>query len=147
MSDSRRPFSELISELIELYQRLRAEESSEKPGIEVDGDVSFLLNHFDTIRETMDDEALDSLGEPVRDLLENLITELKREMGDDNMPTEKKSEASEPIAMPSSLSAVDILQDDIHQIDKQLKQKDLSTTRIDELLDKRSKLIEQQKKL
>ncbi len=138
MSDSRRPFSELLSELIELYQQLREEENFEKPGIEVDGDVSYLLNHFDSIREAMDDEALDTLGEPVRDLLENLITELKKEMGEDEKP-------SEPIAMPSSLTETDILQDDIRKIDLQLKQKDLSNTQIDELLDKRSKLIERQK--
>jgi len=71
---SRRPFKELITELIALYHQLRKEGDFDHPDIEIDGNVDFLLNHFDSIRDNMDEETFENMGEPVRDLLENLLT-------------------------------------------------------------------------
>ncbi|WP_462279793.1 hypothetical protein [Salinivirga cyanobacteriivorans] len=125
---SRRPFKELITELIALYHQLRKEGDFDHPDIEIDGNVDFLLNHFDSIRDNMDEETFENMGEPVRDLLENLLTELRREVKNrPDTPQEKQSETKTEESLLDS-------------IDKKLQQKDLSTEEINKLLDERSKL-------
>ncbi|HKK58000.1 MAG TPA: hypothetical protein VJ937_00860 [Salinivirga sp.] len=125
---SRRPFKELITELIALYHQLRKEGDFDHPDIEIDGNVDFLLNHFDSIRDNMDEETFENMGEPVRDLLENLLTELRREVK--NRPDTPQEKQPETQTEESPLDS----------IDKKLQQKDLTTEEINKLLDQRSKL-------
>lgn len=125
---SRRPFKELITELIALYHQLRKEGDFDHPDIEIDGNVDFLLNHFDSIRDNMDEETFENMGEPVRDLLENLLTELRREVK--NRPDTPQGKKPETKTEESPLDS----------IDKKLQQKDLTTEEINKLLDQRSKL-------
>ncbi len=125
---SRRPFSELINELIELYHQLKKEGDFNHPDIKIDGNVDFLLNHFDSIRNNMDEETFENLGEPVRDLLENLLTELRKEVKNTPNPSEEEASDDKPEA------------NQLEIIDKKLQQKDLSEEEINTLLDLRSKL-------
>lgn len=135
---SRRPFKELLAELIALYRQIKQEDGLNHPDIEINGDVDFLLSHFDAIRDNMDDETIENMGEPVRDLLENLLAELRREMKnppEQNQQKEPREATQAEESKPSSIS-------ELEKIDKKLQQKDLPTEEINKLLDQRSKLVE-----
>jgi hypothetical protein len=127
--ESRRPFSELLEELVSLYKKLRQDENFKHPDIEVNGDVDFLLNHFDSIKNSLDNETFEHFGEPVRDMLENLLSELKKEVTPQPAKTDKKP----PVSEEPQKSELEI-------IDEKLKKGGLSMDEIDILLDRRAKL-------
>ena len=127
--ESRRPFSELLEELVSLYKQLRKDDNFKESNIEVTGDVDFLLNHFDSIKSSIDNDTFEHLGEPVRDLLENLLTELKKEV--QNTPASPESnDMAEKVPQKSELEI----------IDEKLKKGNLSTDEINILLDRRASL-------
>lgn len=132
--ESRRPFSELLEELVSLYKQLRKNDNFKHPDIEVNGDVDFLLNHFDSIKGSLDSDTFEHMGEPVRDLLENLLSELKKEINPDTH-NETKPTANEDTPKKSELEI----------IDEKLKNGHLSTNEINDLLDKRTNLQKESK--
>ena len=132
--ESRRPFSELLEELVSLYKQLRKDDNFKHPDIEVNGDVDFLLNHFDSIKDSLDNETFEHLGEPVRDLLENLLSELKKEV-QTNTPNETAPTVKTEAPQKSELEI----------IDEKLKKGGLSMNEIDDLLDKRANLQKESK--
>lgn len=127
--ESRRPFSELLEELVELYKQLRHEDSFKQSDIEVSGDVDFLLNHFDSIKSSLDNETFEHLGEPVRDLLENLLSELKKEIN----PKKENVTNHQPQTEKPQKTELEI-------IDEKLSNGGLSMDEINILLDRRAKL-------
>jgi len=127
--EPRRPFSELLEELVSLYKKLRQDENFKHPDIEVNGDVDFLLNHFDSIKNSLDNETFEQFGEPVRDLLENLLSELKKEVS--QKPDKEDITSKENIRPQKS---------ELEIIDEKLKQGGLSMNEINILLDRRAQL-------
>jgi hypothetical protein len=119
-----------LNDLIVLYRKLR--DASDDPNVEIGGDVDFLLENYDTIKNTIDEETFEDLGQTVKPLLENLIEQLSREMSDD-------PEVFGDV-MPPSKPKGETVDDKIKKIDARLAKKDLSLAEIDELLDQRSKL-------
>jgi hypothetical protein len=129
--ESRKPFSELLEELVSLYKQLRKDDNFKHPDIEVNGDVDFLLNHFDSIKNSLDNETFENLGEPVRDLLENLLSELKKEIKPEPQNEDSKQKESQK---PEKT--------ELEMIDEKLKKGGLSMKEINILLDRRTKLQE-----
>jgi hypothetical protein len=127
--ESRRPFSELLEELVELYKQLRHDDNFKHPDIEVNGDVDFLLNHFDSIKSSLDNETFEHLGEPVRDLLENLLSELKKEI----RPNNENVTNQNPNPEKPQKTELEI-------IDEKLSKGGLSMDEINILLDRRARL-------
>lgn len=127
---SKKPFSELLGELIELYRQLRKNEDKHNSEIEIDGDVDFLLNHYESIRNNLDEETFEDLGEPVRELLENLLSELRREMGKTAENAGEAEKAQEENQQ----------RNEIAQIDRKLSHEDLTNEEINQLLDRRAGL-------
>ena len=123
-------FNELLNDLIALYRKLR--DASNTSNVEVGGDVDFLLEHYETIKDNIDEETFESLGNNIKPLLENLVEQLKDEMKGDPDLFNGFSEPSKPKEKT--------VEDRIKEIDARLAKKDLSLEEIDELLDQRSKL-------
>jgi hypothetical protein len=123
-------FNELLNDLIALYRKLR--DASNTSNVEVGGDVDFLLEHYETIKDNIDEETFESLGNNIKPLLENLVEQLKDEMKEDPDLFNGFPEPSKPKEKT--------VEDRIKEIDARLAKKDLSLEEIDELLDQRSKL-------
>lgn len=131
MSEKEKPFDELLSELIQMYRRLR--NSDKEMNIEIDGDFDFLLKQYQSIKSNVDNDLFNEMGMPLKEMLESLLNELRKELDDDV-----------PIAEVEALDDV-IIQEAISKIDEKLKQENLSTNEINGLLDKRSTLLAQVK--
>ena len=131
MSEKEKPFDELLSELIQMYRRLR--NSNKEMNIEIDGDFDFLLKQYQNIKSNVDNDLFNEMGMPLKEMLESLLNELRKELDEDVSNLEIK-EFDE-----------DVMQVAISKIDEKLKQENLSTNEINELLDKRSKLLAQVK--
>lgn len=121
-------FDELLKELIHMYNKLRTNEKG--ANIEISGDVDFLLEHYESIKSSIDEDVFDEMGEPVKEMFEHLLNELRKELGD---------EVSQNIQDDSSKE--DSVISDLKRVDDELKQQNLSVSQINALLDERSRLL------
>ena len=126
---NKKPLQELIKELIELYNKVNKQDIKDM-GITINGNLDFLLANYKLMEESIDENALNEIGEPLRSLIEELISQLKQEIGIVNNTTNNtKLDVNTKIAF----------------IDEKLKEQNISESDINMLLDERSKLIKQQK--
>lgn len=126
---NKKPLQELIKELIELYNKV-GKQNLKNLGISINGNIDFLLENFKLMENSIDENSLNEVGEPLRILIEELISQLKKEVGIYN-DLEEKPELD--------------IDTKVALIDKKLKEKDISESDINMLLDERSELIKQQK--
>jgi len=131
MNENEKPFDDLLNELIRMYRRLR--DSDKTKDVEIDGDFEFLINHYQNIKSKVDEEMLIDMGGPLKEMLESLLGELRKELGDDAADVHD--------AVPEQ----DVIRDAVAKIDEKLKTVNLSTKEINTLLDERSSLIAQVK--
>lgn len=131
MNENEKPFDELLNELIRMYRRLR--DSDKTKDVEIDGDFDFLINHYQSIKSKVDEEMLIDMGGPLKEMLESLLGELRKELGDD------------AVDVPEAVPEQDVIRDAVAKIDEKLKTGNLSTKEINTLLDERSSLIAQVK--
>jgi conjugal transfer/entry exclusion protein len=121
-------FREKLDTLIELFKKVR-ERSMEKeiPGIDKSffQNFDFVLNNYEMIKDQLSDEMLEQFGTPIQTLIENLINQLKDELGEDFYALEPMKEVS----------------DDLQEIEKLLQSSELSNDEIDKLLDKRANIL------
>ncbi len=133
-----------IDELIKLIIKLK--QQAQKHAIN-DEDKAFLENlntlidSYELIKGSITQEMLNELGNPVKELILDMVEELKQlNEPDDN--TGQLYDDIQEIAMKYFGEATDNKKqsDNIQEIDNMLKNKNLSSKDIDELLDKRLKL-------
>lgn len=124
-------FHENLDELLEILKRIKAKSIGKKLG---DIDVSFLddfeliIENYELIKSTISPDMLDSIGEPMRGLIEGLVETLK-------------SELSEVVTQAQKNGAWRNADEDLERLNNLLKRPDISNKEIDELLDKRSELL------
>jgi conjugal transfer/entry exclusion protein len=99
----------------------------EIPGIDKSffQNFDFVLNNYEMIKDQLSDEMLEQFGTPIQTLIENLINQLKDELGEDFYALEPMKEVS----------------DDLQEIEKLLQSSELSNDEIDKLLDKRANIL------
>lgn len=121
-------FRDKLDTLIELFKKVR-EKSVDRdiPGIDQNffQNFDFVLNNYEMIKDQLSDEMLEQFGAPIQTLIENLIAQLKEELGDDFHTEEPFKELAE----------------NLNDIDSLLQSTDLSNEEIDALLDKRANLL------
>lgn len=125
------PFINDLDKLINLFKKFREKTMNEKiPGFDQNFFQSFdmIVNNYETIKHHIPKDFISQIGEPLREMIKNMIEQLQDELGE-----EMKSK-------PEVYSS-------ILEIDKMLKYPDLSNEDIDQLLDKRTSLKSESKEL
>jgi len=127
MENEKSAFIQKLDELIELFEKLKAKATSE--GIIRNDDPLYanfdlLANNYRLIKNNLPNDLLEEIGEPIKDVITQMIEQLKKEMG------ESETTKSDPL-----------FRNHIEEIDKMLKDNNISEEEINRLLDERSKLI------
>lgn len=126
MNNDKSAFIEKLDELILLFKQLKEKAKKEGVVLENDplyGNFDMLAKNYELIKHNLPDDLLEEIGEPMKDMISQMIDQLKREIGDTENPNK-----------PSSV------RDEIAKIDALLKTENLSEHEINDLLDKRSKM-------
>lgn len=126
MNEKGKAFIAKLDELIELFKHLR--DKATREGIIIQNDPLYqnfemLAGNYQMIKNTIPEEFIEEMGEPIKDLITQMVDQLKKDLGVFEAPEIPK---------------------DINQketIDQQLKNKNLTEQEINDLLDKR-RLIE-----
>jgi len=126
-----KPFSASLEELIEIFGHIRKKSIEGKFG---DIDVSFLddfdvlMRDYVSVKEGVSEGVLDSVSEPLKNLVSVMVEQLRVEMEKVfDMATEAES------ATRFSL--------DLERINRSLKKPGLTNSEIDHLLDERDRLL------
>lgn len=124
-------FLNQLDELIKLFETLQTKAIDE--GI-INNDnpmyknFELLAGNYEMIRNTIPPELIEEMGEPIKEMILQMINQLKEELGIDDsiVPTNDD---------PKDISAVEL-----EEIDRLLKDNSLSEEDVNSLLDKRSTL-------
>jgi uncharacterized FAD-dependent dehydrogenase len=138
MSD--RSFKENLDLLIKLFRKLKDKSSiNEIKGIDKTfyHNFEYLLNNYEMMKDQISDELLSKFGEPVKGMIAGLVEQLKDELGEE----EVQAIINEEDEIIKDHIPEDKSTDSVEMIDKMLKNPNLSEKEIDELLDRRSKLM------
>lgn len=124
-------FQENLEELIDLLKKIKDKAVDNKIG---DIDVSFLndfnivLDNYEMIKASISPEIMQTLGEPMTGMIEGLVQQLKTELND-------------LVSQAQAQGTWENADDDLTRLNDLLKNPNLSNRQIDELLDKRSEII------
>lgn len=127
MDDKNKTFREKLDQLISLFKKVRARTEKEKmPGFDKSLFFNFdmVLNNYEMIKNHLSDDILEQFGEPIQHMIEKLIEQLKDELGE----------------VEESVPEIKEIRNDIIEIDELLKTSELSNDQINELLDKRTEI-------
>lgn len=124
-------FSASLEELIEIFGNIRQKSVDGKFG-EIDvsflDDFDVLMRDYITVKDGVSDGVLESVSEPLKNLVRVMIDQLRTEMSKVfDMATEAESAARFSV--------------DLERINQSLKKPGLTNSEIDRLLDEREKLI------
>ncbi len=127
-------FSASLEELIEIFGNIRQKSVDGKFG-EIDvsflDDFDVLMRDYITVKDGVSDGVLESVSEPLKNLVRVMIDQLRTEMSKVfDMATEAESAARFSV--------------DLERINQSLKKPGLTNSEIDRLLDEREKLIGRQ---
>jgi hypothetical protein len=127
-------FKQKIDELFRLFKKLL----EKYPSGEMEGinrfqfeQLKLFLQNYETVKDQLALEMMGSMNEPLRQMLNMFLRQLKEELGEDE-PYFVTPEQTTPVQQF----------DDITRIDQRLKEPGLSAEEIDRLLDERSRLME-----
>lgn len=136
-------FRQELDELFKLFNRLMEQSNTENiPGVN-----NFMLQQFRmffTNYETMKDDIAQQLqgqfGDSVKDMVHQLVVQLKNELGNDDQFSINTSVDIhvEPVKKPVKESSIE---QTLKELDNMLKNPDLTEDELNDLLDKRSKLV------
>lgn len=129
-------FHENLDELIALFKKIKENKEQlklENIDITFMDDFEILLSNYDLIKESVSPDMLDSLGAPIKELIEGLIEQLKIEL----------QEIIKQGNIDININETP-LQDELEHINELLRRENLSVADIDYLLDKRAELLRQQ---
>jgi len=136
MEEDKQEFKRNLDELIKLFRKLKNKTSIENmPGVDKAMVQNFevFLSNYDNMKDHITDDLFDQFGVPMRQMIADLVSQLKSEL------------SQEEILEFKNLTEIEKTDDvdnfrDINEIDKLLKNPKLSHEEIDKLLDERSSL-------
>jgi sugar-specific transcriptional regulator TrmB len=122
-------FRENLDNLIELFKKLR-EKSNQSEYKDLDpmliNNLDSLIRNYDMVKDSFPDEMLNKIGAPIQGIIEQAISQLKEQLGED-------------FSVETPIKEIKV--ESISDIDTKLKQPGLTPQEIDALLDKRAKMI------
>lgn len=137
-------FKRDLDELFRLFNKLM--EKQEDDMMEIPGfskamleQFKFFFSNYENMKDQIALQLQGQFGEPVQEMVEGLIKQLREELGEEEwMPELEEPERVElPPETEQTISDVDA---ELAKIDKLLQNPNLTPEQVDELLDRRSKL-------
>jgi hypothetical protein len=137
MSDQKRSFSENLDLLIKLLRKLKDKSTFlDMPGVPklFFANFDYFLDNYERMKDQITEQLLQQFGEPIKQMVADMVDQLQSELGEDLSNLE-----SFPPAAPKK-QIQHTQKKTIQEIDELLKKPDLTSSEIDQLLDERSKL-------
>lgn len=134
MSASERSFGENLDLLIKLLRKLKDKSQFEgMPGVPpmFVNNFDFFLQNYERMKDQISAQLLQQFGEPIKQMVADMVSQLQDELGEDITTTIEESE-SQPVITGQKKT--------IEDIDKMLRQPGLSEEEIDRLLDERKRV-------
>ena len=142
MSTSDKSFDENLDLLIKLLRKLKEKtDKDDIPGMPKTffANFDFVINNYEMMKDHISDQLLNQFGEPIKQMVADMVAQLKEELGDDlDMIIEEKEEIQE--AKPAITKSTDNLSDAINKIDIMLSKTGLTEEEVNRLLDERAEL-------
>lgn len=137
-------FKRDLDELFRLFNKLM--EKQEDDMMEIPGfskamleQFKFFFSNYENMKDQIALQLQGQFGEPVQEMVEGLIKQLREELGEEEwMPELEEPERVE--LPPETEKAISDVEAEIAKIDELLQNPNLTPEQVDELLDRRSKL-------
>ena len=148
MSTGDRSFDENLDLLIKLLRKLKDKtDTDDIPGMPkmFFANFDFVINNYEMMKDHISSQLLNQFGEPIKQMVADMVEQLKEELGDDlDMIIE---ETEEPIEeKPVLPQGSDNLAEAINKIDSMLSKTGLTEDEINKLHDERAELKSRQEK-
>jgi len=134
MATSDRSFSENLDLLIKLLRKLKDKSQFEgMPGVPkmFVSNFDFFIQNYEKMKDQISEQLLHQFGEPIKQMVADMVDQLKEELDDDLIITPDPALES-PVITGHKRT--------IQEIDEMLKKPGLSEEEIDRLLDERKSL-------
>jgi hypothetical protein len=137
-------FKRDLDELFRLFNKLmdkQEDEMMELPGFSkaMLEQFKFFFSNYENMKDQIALQLQGQFGEPVGEMVEGLIKQLREELGEEEWMVEPATEDAVEIP-PVPEKAITDVNEEIAKIDKLLQNPNLTPEQVDELLDRRSKL-------
>ena len=129
-------FKKELDELFRLFKKLvEKKDLNEVPGVDkfMLQQFQFFFSNYDNMKDQIADQLQGQFGDSVKDMVKTLVQQLKEELDEDDFLNLSETE-EEPLISIEGVSETTL------EIDKLLKNPDLTEEQINELLDKRAQL-------
>ena len=129
-------FKKELDELFRLFKKLvEKKDLNEVPGVDkfMLQQFQFFFSNYDNMKDQIADQLQGQFGDSVKDMVKTLVQQLKEELDEDDLLNLSETE-EEP------LISIEGVSETTFEIDKLLKNPDLTEEQINELLDKRAQL-------
>jgi hypothetical protein len=134
MSYEERSFNENLDILIKLLRKIKDKSQFQKiPGLPPMFFANFdhFITNYEQMKDQISDQLLQQFGEPIKQIVADMVEHLQSELGDDAMIETEEEETPAIITGQKKT---------IEEIDELLKNPNLPEEEIDKLLDERKKL-------
>jgi hypothetical protein len=136
MSTEERSFNENLDRLIRLLRKIKDKSQFQKiPGLPPMFFVNFeyFISNYEQMKDQISDQLLQQFGEPIKQIVADMVEHLQSELGDEIDLAEDEKET--PVVITGQKRTIE-------EIDELLKKPGLTEEEIDQLLDERKKLRE-----
>ena len=160
MKKKERPFSEDMEKLIELFKQLKNRADSgvfQEMNPVFYRNLDMLINNYEMIKRDFSPEMLDKMGGTFHAMVKDLLAKLREQMGNefvDDLLTgdslEEEVKRENKVITPSHIEIALESEDDdeenliveLQKIEKKLKRPVLNNKEIDDLLDRRTEILQ-----
>ncbi len=130
-------FKQELDELFRLFKKLVETQSlDDVPGVDSTmlKQFQFFFSNYENMKDQIGDQLQGQFGEPVKEMVSTLVKQLREQLGEEQYADIEQIEDEEPTIK------IDKADYSIQEIDKLLKNPNLTEDQINELLDKRAGL-------
>lgn len=131
-------FKQDLDELFRLFKKLVETESLDNvPGVDsmMLKQFQFFFSNYENMKDQIGQQLQGQFGEPVKEMVSNLVKQLREQLGEDNYTNIEEVTEDEPKL------ELDKSKHSIEEIDLLLKNSDLTEEQVNELLDRRAELF------
>lgn len=131
-------FKQDLDELFRLFKKLVETESlDDVPGVDsmMLKQFQFFFSNYENMKDQIGQQLQGQFGEPVKEMVSNLVKQLREQLGEDNYTNIEEVTEDEPGL------ELDKSKHSIEEIDLLLKNSDLTEEQINKLLDRRAELF------
>jgi hypothetical protein len=137
-------FKKDLEQIIKLFTKLQ--EKAKKTGYMSLDDMHYkqiemLVQSYDMVKDNINEQMLSRFGEPIRDMMKEMISHLQDELGDEYLYEIESKPEKETIT--EKADKVIQIGPSLEEIERMLQASNLSEQQINDLLDLRAKIKEQ----